>query len=154
MAQQLRRAGEDVEILVVLDSFPPDPALMPVTQYPSTLAKVKEGVSLALTGIKAHSGLGHYIRFFRQGNFLQRRYTTDVYPGRTLVVVAADDVDAGARRQWGRHLSGEARIVEVAGEHMSILRDPRVAPVARLISEALRPETVDLRQRRGELADC
>ena len=58
MAQQLRRAGEEVEVLVVLDSFPPDPSLMPAPRHPSTTAKVKEGVSLALTGIKAHSGLG------------------------------------------------------------------------------------------------
>jgi thioesterase domain-containing protein len=154
MAQQLRRAGQEVEILVVLDSFPPDPSLMPATQHPSRTAKLKEGVSLALTGIKAHSGLGHYIRFFRQGNFLQRRYTTEPYPGRTLVVVAGDDVDAGARRQWAPHLSGEARVVEVAGEHMSILREPRVAPVADLVSQALRsgvPEVIDLRD--GQFAD-
>ena len=157
MAHQLRRAGQEVETLIVLDSFPPDPALMPVVHHPSTLAKLKEGVSLALTGIKAHSGLGHYIRFFRQGNFLQRRYTTEVYPGRTLVLVAGDDVDAAARRQWGPHLSGDVRIVEVAGEHMSILRDPRVAPVAALVSAELRsgdaPAVLDLREHHGELAD-
>ncbi|ABS04601.1 AMP-dependent synthetase and ligase [Kineococcus radiotolerans SRS30216 = ATCC BAA-149] len=151
MAHQLRRAGQEVEILVVLDSFPPDPALMPVPRYPSRVAKLKEGVSLALTGIKAHSGLGHYIRFFRQGMFLQRRYTTEAYPGPALVVVAGDDVDAGARRQWAPHLSGEARVVEVAGEHMSILREPRVGPVADLVSQALRaeaPAVVDVREGR------
>ncbi|WP_170126970.1 AMP-binding protein [Kineococcus rhizosphaerae] len=137
MAQQLRRAGQDVELLAIVDSFPPNPALAPVPQYENTLAKVKEGASLALTGIKAHAGLGHYVRFFRQGNFLQRRYTTDVYPGRTLVVVASEDVDAGARRQWEPHLSGEFRVVEVPGEHMSILRDPRVAEPAALLSRWL-----------------
>ncbi len=145
MAHQLRRAGQEVELLAVLDSFPPDPALMPVPQYPSTLARVKEGISLALTGVKAHAGLGHYVRFFRQGNFLQRRYTTDVYDGRTLVLVAADDVDARARRQWEPHLSGSFQVVPVPGEHMSILREPRVGLVADLLSQWLRPEVVDLR---------
>ncbi len=140
MAHQLRRAGEDVELLAVLDSFPPDPSLMPALEHAGLLAKVKEGASLALTGIKAHSGLGHYIRFFRQGNFLQRRYTTEVYRGRTLVVVAADDVDAGARRQWATHLGPDAVVVEVPGEHMSILRDPRVERVAQLVSAALQRE--------------
>ncbi|WP_432564542.1 AMP-binding protein [Kineococcus sp. SYSU DK003] len=140
MAHQLRRAGQEVELLAVVDSFPPDPALMPAPHHPSAFAKVKEGISLALTGIKAHAGLGHYVRFFRQGMFLQRRYTTEPYSGRTLVLVAADDVDAGARRQWQRHLNGPHEIVDVPGEHMSILRDPRVAQVAEHVSRALRPQ--------------
>ena len=139
MAQQLRTAGHEVELLALVDSFPPDPALMPQNHYPSLTAKFKEGVSLALTGIKPHPGLGHYVRFFRQGMYLQRRYSTTPYAGRTLVVVASDDVDAPARRQWADHLSGDAQIVEVPGEHMSILREPRVARVAELLSQALNP---------------
>ncbi|WP_344475415.1 AMP-binding protein [Kineococcus aurantiacus] len=155
MAHQLRRAGQEVELLAVVDSFPPDPALMPLPPQAGALARLKEGLSLALTGIKAHAGLGHYVRFFRQGNFLQRRYTTAPYPGRTLVLVAADDVDAGARRQWGPHLSGEHHVVEVPGEHMSILRDPRVDRPAELLSRWLRPDVVDLTGPAldGELAD-
>jgi len=150
MAHQLTRAGHEVELLAILDSFPPDPALMPEPQPLKGLAKVKDGVSLALTGIKAHAGLGHYVRFFRQGMFLQRRYSTEVYEGRTLVLVATDDVDARARRQWADHLRGDVEIVEVAGEHMSILRDPRVAAVAELLSEKLRPRVLDLRDTAAE----
>ncbi|MEZ0165116.1 AMP-binding protein [Kineococcus sp. LSe6-4] len=137
MAQQLRRAGEDVDLLAVLDSFPPNPALMPVVRHPGLRAKAKEALSLALTGIKAHAGLGHYVRFFRQGNVVQRRYTTDVYPGRTLVVVAADDVDASARARWAPHLSGSFDVVPVPGEHMSILREPRVEALAALVSREI-----------------
>ncbi|MEZ0492839.1 AMP-binding protein [Kineococcus sp. TBRC 1896] len=153
MAQQLRRSGEDVELLAVLDSFPPDPDLMPVPQFPGPYAKVKETLSLALTGIKAHPGLGHYVRFFRQGNFLQRRYTTEAYPGRTLVVVAADDVDAPARTQWAPHLSGSFDVVPVPGEHMSILRDPRVQAVAEALSREIAAERADVPTGPGELAD-
>ncbi|WP_460624256.1 AMP-binding protein [Kineococcus endophyticus] len=152
MAHQLRRAGQEVELLAVLDSFPPNPALVPVPQYPGLQAKAKEALSLALTGIKAHPGLGHYVRFFRQGNFLQRRYTTDVYPGRTLVVVAADDVDASARRQWEPHLSGSFDIVPVPGEHMSILRDPRVDAVAEQLSREMTGERLEVRSPSEELA--
>ncbi|MFB9378863.1 AMP-binding protein [Kineococcus gynurae] len=138
MAQQLRAAGQEVELLAVLDSFPPEPGLAPHGEFPTLTAKAKEAVSLALTGIAPHPGLGHYIRFFRQGMFLQRFYRTDVYPGRTVVVVAADDVDAAARRKWDDHLSGPARIIDVPGEHMSILREPRVGAVADILSAALR----------------
>jgi acyl-coenzyme A synthetase/AMP-(fatty) acid ligase/thioesterase domain-containing protein len=149
MAHQLRRAGQEVELLAIVDSFPPNPALMPAPEPLKGLAKVKDGVSLALTGIKAHAGLGHYVRFFRQGMFLQRRYSTGVYEGRTLVLVAADDVDAGARRQWEPHLRGDVEIVEVTGEHMSILREPRVGSVADHISRRLTPRVVDLRETAG-----
>ncbi|WP_432545989.1 AMP-binding protein [Kineococcus sp. SYSU DK004] len=143
MCQQLRAAGQEVELLAVVDSFPPDPSLMPRPVRSGPLAKAKEALSLALTGVVPHPGLGHYVRFFRQGMFIQQRYTTKPYDGRVLVVVAADDEDAPARRQWSRHLTGEVTFVEVPGEHMSILREPRVGRVAQLVDEALQREPAD-----------
>jgi acyl-coenzyme A synthetase/AMP-(fatty) acid ligase/thioesterase domain-containing protein len=147
VAHRLRALGEDVELLAVVDSFPPEPSVQPRRRFDSRLARWKEGLSLALTGVLPHAGLGHYVRFYHQGVFISRFYVAAPYPGPTLVLVAADDEDAAARRLWASHLSGDWSVVDVPGDHLSILRDPRVAQVADLVSRALRsgvPAVVDV----------
>jgi pimeloyl-ACP methyl ester carboxylesterase len=97
MAHQLRSAGEEVELLVVLDSFPPDPALCPPALTGGPFLRLKGAVALVTTGVLPDRGLGHYLRFHRQGVALQRRHRTAPWGGRTLVLVAEGDEDAPAR---------------------------------------------------------
>ena len=139
MAQQLRAAGEEVELLAVLDSYPPDPSVMPPALSPGPLGLLRGAVALGTTGLDLPHGRDRYERYYRQGIFLQRWYRTAPYPGRTLVVLAEDDPDAVARRGWAAHLSGPWSSVSVPGEHLSVLREPTVSLVARALGEALEP---------------
>ncbi|WP_337059468.1 AMP-binding protein [Kineococcus sp. G2] len=138
-AQQLTRAGEEVELLLVLDSFPPDPDLVPRVFAPDEgpVNRVRSVAGLLATGIVPNSDGGHHGRFHRQGNVLQRRYRTTPYAGRTVVVVARDDADAGARRQWEGHLTGDWVRHELPGEHMTILTEPLVGHLAPLLAREL-----------------
>ncbi|WP_432491953.1 AMP-binding protein [Kineococcus gypseus] len=154
MVRELRAAGEEVDLLVELDSFAPDPALMPPRTFPTLFARVKDDVSVALTGILPDPGRGHYRRFHHQGIVIGRRYSAPAYDGRVLVVVAADDHDAAYRRRWERHLTGQWSLVEVPGMHNSILRDPFVDAVAAHVSVALAEVRRARRGRRTPPGPC
>nr|WP_240895297.1 AMP-binding protein [Kineococcus siccus] len=137
MAQQLQRAGQEVELLVVLDSFPPDPGLTPPPLGPGFVKTVLGIGGLLSTGLFDATGLGHYHRFHRQGVWVQRHYRTTPYAGRTVVVVADDDPDSESRAAWEAHLTGEWSLHRVPGEHTSILRDLFVPPIAEIVGAAL-----------------
>jgi acyl-coenzyme A synthetase/AMP-(fatty) acid ligase/thioesterase domain-containing protein len=129
MAQQLLAHGRSVALLAILDSFPPDPALMPPRAALSLPGRLKDAAGLALTGLVPTPGIGQYWRFHRQSQFLAQRYRSHPYPGRTLVLFA-ESADRGARSQWAPHLSGEWQLRPVAGDHISMLRDPHVEELA------------------------
>ncbi|WP_369137972.1 AMP-binding protein [Modestobacter versicolor] len=149
MAHLLRSEGEEVELLAVLDSFPPDPALSPPALTGGPYQRVKGAVALATTGLLPDSGLGHYLRFHRQGMALQRRHRTSPYPGRTLVLVARDDPDSAVRALWAPHLTGQWSMHEVPGDHVGMLHEPNVTEVAQLLAAELdaldgaRPDPVE-----------
>lgn len=136
MAQRLLRAGERVDLLVVLDSFPPDPALQPTDPPRSLARRARDAVGLAVTGLVPTPGIGQYWRFHRQSMILGRRYRTTPYSGRTLVVLAESE-DKHLREQWGPHLSGRWELRTTQGDHMSMLRDPFAEEVAGFIRTAL-----------------
>jgi acyl-coenzyme A synthetase/AMP-(fatty) acid ligase/thioesterase domain-containing protein len=135
-AQRLLRMGEEVGLLVVLDSFPPDPALQPAEPPKPLLRWARDAVGLAVTGLVPTPGIGQYWRFHRQSMLLGRRYRTHPYPGRTLVVLAESE-DKHLREQWGPHLSGPWELVTTSGDHMSMLREPFAEEVAGFITQAL-----------------
>ena len=137
MAQRLHRAGEEVGLLAILDSFPPEPALVPPGPALSPAGRVKDAIGLAITGLIPTPGIGQYWRFHRQSRFLAQHYRSGPYPGRTLVLVA-DSEDRDARSQWGPHLTGPWSITAIGGDHISMLRDPHVAALADVLSAALR----------------
>ena len=145
IAQQLQAAGERVDLLVELDSFPPDPALQPKPEPRSLARKARDLVGLAVTGIVPTPGMGQYWRFHEQSRVLSAWYRTGAYPGRTLVVLA-DSEEKEERSQWGPYLSGRWDLVASDGDHITMLRDPYAKQVADAIAEAL----ADVR---GELGD-
>jgi thioesterase domain-containing protein len=69
--------------------------------------------------------------------FLARRYRGRPWPGRTLVVVARDDVCAATRALWGPHLSGPWSLVRLPGDHEAVLHEPYVSAVAEVLAVAL-----------------
>ncbi|MGQ7297953.1 AMP-binding protein [Quadrisphaera sp. KR29] len=144
LAQQLRDAGEEVESLIVIDSFPPDPALAPPALEGPLPQRAKTLASILLTGVVQSRGMGHYDRFHLQGKLLQRRYRTRPWEGRALVLVAADDPDAEARSRWAEHLRGPWTMHRTGGDHTGVLQEPHVGPLAELVRDEL-----DALERRG-----
>ncbi|MFI7587495.1 AMP-binding protein [Spongisporangium articulatum] len=131
MAQQLTRAGEEVSMLVVIDSFPPDPALF----VPDGTLTWKDALGLPLTGLRGAPD-EQYWRFYRLSGVLHRRYRGRPYAGPTVVLVA-ESPQKVERSAWGRFLTGPWRLAEVAGDHLSVLREPYVAATAAVIAAAL-----------------
>jgi len=136
MAHQLRAAGEQVALLAILDSYPPQPELHPADPPQPLAQRVKERVGMLGTGILTTPGTGHYWRFYRLATWMGRRYRCAPWPGRTLVVVAQSE-DRAIRAAWDAHLSGEWERVDVGGDHLSMLRDPYAGEVADALSKAL-----------------
>lgn len=137
MAIQLREAGDEAELVVVIDSFPPNPEVMPDALWGSPVAKLRGMVAIAGAGILPVGEQGPYWRFHRQGIAMQRRYSPRAYSGRTLIVIAADDPDAENRQRWAAHLDGPWTMRPIPGDHTSILRAPHVAALAAVVNEAL-----------------
>ncbi len=142
MAQQLRAAGEQVELLVVLDSFAPHPSAQPrirrrglrewvpvVRRYLS----IGTGRALKTPGERPEGGL-----FLRQSRVVSMLYRGRAYPGPTVVVVAADDpanvADPVLREgAWEAYLSGPHHTRHVSGTHKTMLNEPHAGPLAALI---------------------
>ncbi|GLY18036.1 AMP-binding protein [Kineosporia rhizophila] len=138
VAQQLREAGQQVELLVVMDSFPPDgKSHAPLEGTP--VQKLKTALGVATTGLRGTPGDDQYWRFWRQSNYLHMRYRARPYDGETLVIVAADSEEKAERRSWASFLTGTWRLTHVPGDHMSILRDPYALKTSQLIWEQLEP---------------
>jgi thioesterase domain-containing protein len=137
IAHQLCDAGERVALLAILDSFAPDPALIPRPQTPGLPGKLKDLVALAGTGILPTPGHGHYLRFHRQSATLGRRYRGRPWSGRTLVIAAEDAGVPGRAGEWGRFLTGPWQLKSLPGDHEAIVREPYVGAVADAISAAL-----------------
>lgn len=153
-AQQLTAAGEEVESLVILDTYLPRSAALggaadesdagTITRAPSLVARVlPDGlpdrahvgrqVRARLAGIWRHSGQRQYDAFYDLAQLMIRRYVIHPYAGRVALVIADENPDGAAA--WDHLLTGERVDVMMTAEHTSILREPHVATLA----ERLRP---------------
>jgi thioesterase domain-containing protein/acyl carrier protein len=130
MAHQLRGAGETVELLAVLDSFAPDPNLVPSLPPGPLIERVKGWLTLAGTGLIPTPGHGHYNRFFRQSEALSRRYRGQPWSGETLIVSARDAQVPGRATEWANYLTGQWVFQRLPGDHHSLMREPYVAALA------------------------
>jgi thioesterase domain-containing protein len=121
MARRLREAGEEVELLAILDI----PALAPlIDSDPSDLPDLPE-ITLA-----------HHEA--------SRAWTPEIFDGRILLLVAAEGEAGGADDPddpalgWGAFATGGVEAVVVPGGHYDMLAPPNVASVAAaLVSRTL-----------------
>ncbi len=139
MAHQLRAAGEQVALLVPLDSFAPHPNAMPPVQRKNPLHLLKAAANVAATSAGKRPEAGVKIGYTRQGRVLAMMYRGRPYAGPTLVVTAADEGNPDSRRRpWTRFLSGRWSAVSVPGTHHGILQEPHVAQLAAVLDSAVR----------------
>lgn len=138
VARQLTAAGEVVESLVVLDAFPPG-SRGGIDPDRSRLNRARDVLGMLVAGIGPDLGQGQYPRFHRQAQFLTGRYhPRHPWPGRALVV-AAEGSDRIRRVAWQQALAGPWSVVDVAGDHYSMLREPHVGRLAAMVEEFLAP---------------
>ncbi|MBT0770871.1 alpha/beta fold hydrolase [Kineosporia sp. J2-2] len=138
VAHQLRDAGQEVGLLVVLDSFPPD-RRSHQNDGGTPIQKLKTALGVATTGLRGTPGDDQYWRFWRQSNYLHMLYKGKPYDGEALVIVAAESEEREERRAWAPYLTGTWRLTHVPGDHMSILRDPFARKTSEVILEQLLP---------------
>jgi acyl transferase domain-containing protein/thioesterase domain-containing protein len=139
MAQQLRAAGEEVSLLALLDTFPGSPESklsllvkflrLPLPDQVDYLrSKLRDRIRRARHK-RLPSGLPASLRDVRRANFAaERAYTPQPYAGPVVLFRATErslrgtDVEAG----WRRLAAGHFTIVDVPGQHGTILEEPNV----------------------------
>jgi acyl-coenzyme A synthetase/AMP-(fatty) acid ligase/thioesterase domain-containing protein len=136
MARQLTAVGQEVRLLAILDSFPPDPAEHPPAERVGLVQRVRTQVGLVLTSLQSTPGAAHMWRFFDQSGDLGRRYRPAPWDGRAIVVVA-DTPEREQRSRWAPFLPGMVRMVDVAGDHLTMTRLPYANEVADVLAEAM-----------------
>jgi len=139
MAHQLEAAGEEVRLLAILDSFPPDPALHPQPEEQGLVQRLKTVAGLTLTALRSTPGGDQHWRFYNQSGDLGRRYRGTPWSGRALVVVA-NSPEKELRSGWAPYLTGDWKMVEVSGDHITMTRLPWANEVADALAQALAPQ--------------
>lgn len=129
MAHQLRRRGEEVSHLIILDSFPPDPSLLP---SPKRSTWVRQATFWAKTTVLAATSPrgSRAWRLQDHADIIAPHHHGRPWSGRTLVVVA-ESPEQQQRSAWSAFLTGEHQIVHVRGDHITMLHVPWVDEVAR-----------------------
>jgi acyl-coenzyme A synthetase/AMP-(fatty) acid ligase/thioesterase domain-containing protein len=142
MAHQLDAAGERVQLLIILDSYPPDPAEHPIPEPLPLRRRARTTAGLWTTALRSTPGGAQSWRFFDASAALGRRYRCRPWPGRTLVVVA-DTPEQAQRSRWEPFLTGRWRRVQVGGDHITMTRPPWSDEVADVIRAALDEAATD-----------
>ena len=157
IARQLTAAGEEVESLVILDTFLPrnvwtaDTAQVPGSRpegvslrkplaIPRALKRrflpyglprgenVGRQVRAYLGGMVQFDGQLQYDSFLDRATLLGRKYWLRPYAGKTVVILTDDNPNG--REAWDPFLSGEHEYLHMATAHTQLLREPHVAELA------------------------
>lgn len=156
MACRLRRAGEKVGLLVLLDPASREPtfrgrarrivsvsdgsrtggvdALRRLTRHARLW--VEHGAQVALAGIVQRSPRRQFSVFFLLSMRMGRSYVPEPYDGPALLLRTSgwgqfDDLD------MTRLLTGETVVRDVSGNHFSMVQEPHVAGLAGVLRDAL-----------------
>jgi thioesterase domain-containing protein len=166
MACRLRAVGEPVDLLALLDAAAPRPRTWQdgwsrrmrhlravrasgslgvgypaVSAVRGSLASVRAGYDrvradavAATAGRLTRHGLAQYSAFYELHVVAARRYRpTATFDGDVLVLRAEGTDDLG----WSRYATGRVTVVEVPGDHLSLLRPPAVTEVGRQLAARL-----------------
>jgi acyl transferase domain-containing protein/thioesterase domain-containing protein len=163
MAQQLRRAGAEVEAILMIDTLSPSAALRRVPlwekiwlkrhwtlefalDWPSRRKRAREmqrNYQVALEKLARGEPLPPELvdfHLFRNFTDAQAQYKAEPYAGKVVLFKAelAETLYlyAGPQLGWDEYVNGEIRVTEIAGSHFTMMAEPGVS---RLI-EAVRTE--------------
>ena len=106
----------------------------------SAVAHAQRAAAIATAGLVPRRDLRQYYVFYRLASHQRRRYRpTDTFGGPTLVARAADEDhgDLGRDLGWSSFLRRSPTIVEVPGNHSSMILRPHVSTLAAELRRAL-----------------
>jgi thioesterase domain-containing protein len=165
MAQQLRRAGNDVPLLVLLDSLTPISVRQPISLF--ARLRTARKWSLRFT-VDLPRTIVHRAQLRAQFEELERRraknqvvpdrlftvrvlasylraeakYVPQPYDGPVVIIRASDEstayLHAGTRLGWDRIVRGVIEVHRVKATHFGIMQPPAVDEVASVISGRLK----------------
>lgn len=162
MACQLIDAGEDVGLLVLIDTtVPPWATTKEVRSWTASPRSAKRAARMGVlrlkrayrrarlvtVGLVPRSGLHQYDAFYLLGIHIGRRFDPRARCSAPTLVVRAEDVEyfrdpikAQPDLGWTKLLSGRVTCVDTSGNHLSMIRRPYAAMLAALIKAELGPD--------------
>ncbi len=153
VARELRRAGYEVALLALIDTFPPagDTNVRPRGLIDRT-KRVWDAVPgdrpldrliaiprMVTAGPIRYRGIKHYGGFFNRGSAMQELHRPGAYAGQTVAYAGEDNAGEVDYRRWGDVLTGRWTLEYVPGDHHTVLREPFVQAMA----DDLRARIVD-----------
>jgi thioesterase domain-containing protein len=137
MAVQLQDAGEEVELLVLLDAFPRDlSAAQPTPQ------EVLEGVQVPDEMLAAFTEdqLVHLKAVFLNNSGIAGRHTPRTFHG-DVVFCAATELEEGESRRlptlWTPYVTGRIEVHAIEATHNTLLAERPATAVGHLLADAL-----------------
>ncbi|OMQ11498.1 hypothetical protein A7K94_0221780 [Modestobacter sp. VKM Ac-2676] len=116
MAHQLRAAGEEVALVAVFDSFPPDPRASPPAIDGGAAPTDQADRGAGAHRDRPRRGQGALPALLPAGHVPAAAARGAPWDGRTLVLVARDDPDSAGRSRWSGHLTGAVVDARGAGQ--------------------------------------
>jgi amino acid adenylation domain-containing protein len=138
MARQLTAAGKQVPMLILLDTFPPDPfkaAMLRERKFHEPFkAIVLRGAISMIRMFKERLPLK--LRNFAIINTYDRAtaaYSSKTYNGRTAIIKATDSPGT-SDMGWNELVQGELIQRSCPGDHYSMIKEPLVAELAKVVN--------------------
>jgi amino acid adenylation domain-containing protein len=137
IAQELALAGEQVPLLVILDTqlphligsvsaaFNKSPS-----KEPEERLKLSTVVRLPLAGIVPQKGIRQFHLFGLHGSVQLRYAQLRPWPGPTLLYTAGPEDGVEIESSWRRLLTGPVSTVPVPGDHLRMMHQPNVNVLA------------------------
>jgi amino acid adenylation domain-containing protein len=140
MARRLQESGEEVALLVLIDSFAPE---SPAPQAGGSASE--DGLKLIFEQARQRSILPEdfelsdaktLFRIFRRNFLAMRAFQPRPYPGRLILLRAEGSPAAEPDHGWSR-LAREVEVDSIPGDHYSILSKPHVEVLAERLKTRL-----------------
>jgi len=141
VARQLHAMGQEVPMVIMLDSYAPEPFMQVMKEERRSYDAIKK---FFLRGIvRAYHGMGKVLPTrLRNFNIIDTydkatsAYNARTYDGDVCVIKAIDspgDADMG----WSKHVRGKLILRTIEGDHYSIIKEPLVADLAHVMDGVL-----------------
>ncbi|MEJ7929076.1 SDR family NAD(P)-dependent oxidoreductase [Ramlibacter sp. AN1015] len=164
MAQQLRAQGEQIELLLMIDTLSPDAARRPVPLWRKLWLLRKWSLAFAMgwparrrRGREIEVRYGQALERLARGeplppelvdfhlfrNFMeaQARYEAQSYAGDMVLFKARECenqyLQAGRTLGWEQHVQGEIHVMRIDGSHFSMMNEPGITQLAHGIRDEL-----------------